>query len=187
MGKKLLLFVYKLQFDYKYGHRRMIRPVVIFCFNNQKFPGIQHFQPFQQCIPFLKPGISAAVDTQHQDPALFQKGQGYGKCLNTGFCSRGKSMIAFRQIAEIEYNAAYTHRLCVFPPYLRGNPETVHNCGEHFPFPAALWYWQVPFPECRKGEYMSFFPHKDGKKQSVISVSHGGINAKVSFFLHALR
>ena len=114
MGKKLLLFVYKLQFDYKYGHRRMIRTVVIFCFDNQKFPGIQYLQPFQQCIPFLKPGISAAVDTQHQDPALFQKGQGYGKCLNTGFCPCGKSMIALRQIAEIEYNAAYTHRLCVF-------------------------------------------------------------------------
>ena len=92
----------------------MIRTVVIFCFDNQKFPGIQYLQPFQQCIPFLKPGISAAVDTQHQDPALFQKGQGYGKCLNTGFCPCGKSMIALRQIAEIEYNAAYTHRLCVF-------------------------------------------------------------------------
>ena len=33
-----------------------------------------------------------------------------------------------------------------------------------------------------ESEYMPFFPTKTGKKQSVISVSHGGINAKVSFF-----
>ena len=51
-----------LEFDYKHRHRRIIRTIIIFGFDNQIFFRIQFFQPAKQCIPLLESGISATVN-----------------------------------------------------------------------------------------------------------------------------
>lgn len=170
----------RLLFYYKHRHRRIVGTVVVFGFDYQIFSGVQFFQPAKKGIPLLKSGIAAAVNAQHQDSAFFQKAKGSLKGQNAGIRPGGQTVIPSRQIAEVKHNAAYTHGRSVVSHICMGIQDQLIVVSCIFFFQALPGVGKGQFLDV-KGKYMAFFPAKTAKEQGVVSVSHGSVNAQVSF------
>ena len=85
---------------------RIVRTVIIVASYYQILVRIQVFQPGEDSIAFLKPGIASAVDAKRDETAFFQKGKTPGECFDAGRSLGGFCVIATGKIAKIKHNTA---------------------------------------------------------------------------------
>ena len=85
---------------------RIVRTVIIVASYYQILVRIQVFQPGEDSIAFLKPGIASAVDAKRDETAFFQKGKALRKCFDAGRSKGGFCVISAGKIAEVKDDTA---------------------------------------------------------------------------------
>ena len=91
----------------------MIWAIIIFCFNNEEFTGVQVLKPCKYSIAFIKARIPAAVYAKRKKSSFFQKRKGFCESWNAGLFFCCQVMVPSRQVSEIKNNTAYRGIFCI--------------------------------------------------------------------------